>query len=216
MLSTSSPQNDFHLLESLLLEEGTYFLLEEHLARLRASATYFHFPYEEEQIREKLKNQAERQATGQRKVRLLLSYPQGLSVESEKIIAMADGVQLVRVARNAIDERDIFHYHKTTNRKIYDRHLEEGGDTYFDTLLWNSKGEITECTIGNVVFEKDGVKYTPPLSSGVLAGTFRGYLLKKGIIKEKKILLDDLSTYEKSWFINSVRRWLPIKVNEIL
>ena len=41
---------EFQLFESMLLEDGEYFLLAEHLERLRNSAEYFGFDFPEEQI----------------------------------------------------------------------------------------------------------------------------------------------------------------------
>jgi para-aminobenzoate synthetase / 4-amino-4-deoxychorismate lyase len=54
-----------------------------------------------------------------------------------------------------------------------------------DVLLVNERGEVTESTIANLVVDLDGVLVTPPLSSGLLAGVYRQYLLDSGIIRER-------------------------------
>ena len=48
----------------------------------------------------------------------------------------------------------------------------------FDVLLWNEDGELTEFTNGNIVLEIDGTLWTPPIDSGLLAGTYRERLIK--------------------------------------
>jgi len=67
---------------------------------------------------------------------------------------------------------------------------------YDDVILCNHNDEVTESTIANIVVELDGVKYTPPRSSGLLAGTFRAELLRTGEIKERVIYRDELAGAE--------------------
>ena len=88
-----------------------------------------------------------------------------------------------RMRRSSRD--DVFLYHKTTNRAIYDRARKGGAD---DVCLWNEDGEITESTIANIVIELDGRRVTPPVDCGLLAGTFRGELLERGDLSEQVVL----------------------------
>ena len=71
----------------------------------------------------------------------------------------------------------------------------------------NEEGEITESTIANVVMRDAEGYWTPPVECGLLAGTFRGHLLERGAIREKRIPLDDLRQAKEVWLINSVRGW---------
>jgi para-aminobenzoate synthetase/4-amino-4-deoxychorismate lyase len=79
-----------------------------------------------------------------------------------------------------------------------------------DTILWNERGEITESTRANVVVRCDNTWYTPPVSSGLLAGTYREQLLEEGAIHEAVITKDDLESAQEIRLINSVRKWIPI------
>ena len=81
-----------------------------------------------------------------------------------------------------------------------------------DVLLWNDRGEVTECTIGNVVVEIDGVRYTPPVESGLLAGTFRAELLDQGLIRERVLTKSDVASAPRLWLINSVRGWVEARL----
>lgn len=73
-------------------------------------------------------------------------------------------------------------------------------------LLWNERGEVTETTIANIVAEIDGIRLTPPVSSGLLPGVFRSHLLANGEIVEAVLRRDDLNRATKLWTINSVRK----------
>jgi para-aminobenzoate synthetase/4-amino-4-deoxychorismate lyase len=81
-----------------------------------------------------------------------------------------------------------------------------------DVLLWNTRGEVTESTIGNVVAEIDGVRYTPPVSCGLLAGTFRAEQLEAGTIQERVLTKADVAAASRLWLINSVREWIEAEL----
>jgi para-aminobenzoate synthetase/4-amino-4-deoxychorismate lyase len=70
---------------------------------------------------------------------------------------------------------------------------------------------VTESSIANVVVEMDGERWTPPSSSGLLAGTFREELLARGEIRERVIFKEELKRAERLFLINSVRRWMLVK-----
>ena len=109
----------------------------------------------------------------------------------------------VALAQTPMNSSDIFLYHKTTNRGIYTAHPIPQG--CFDVLLYNERGEITEFTFGNVVYEIDGKLYTPPISSGLLAGTYRAEMLATGQVEERVLMKDELTHINALYFINSVR-----------
>ena len=82
-----------------------------------------------------------------------------------------------------------------------------------DVLLYNENNELTEFTIGNLVVEINGELFTPPLSCGLLAGTFRAHLLETQQIKERVIRKDELPGCTKIFLINSVRKWVEVEIN---
>ncbi|WP_028776544.1 aminodeoxychorismate synthase component I [Shimazuella kribbensis] len=196
------------LLESIRLENGTYTLLEEHIARMRESASYFGFPFSEQAIRQQLKDLAKQYPGDIYKVRLLLSSLGRLEVMVESLKEIVQPVN-VTLATDFVSSDDIFLYHKTTERQIYEERRVDG---FFDTLLWNERGELTEFTIGNVVVEIDGKLVTPPQESGLLAGTMRKELLEKGEIEERIIYKMELSNATSIWLINSVRGWVKVEL----
>ncbi len=76
-----------------------------------------------------------------------------------------------------------------------------------DVVLFNQNGEITETTIANIVIRKDQDLFTPPVSSGLLPGTFRAYLLEQGKIKERVITCGELQKADEIFLVNSLRKW---------
>ncbi|MDD2245742.1 MAG: aminotransferase class IV [Proteiniphilum sp.] len=72
-----------------------------------------------------------------------------------------------------------------------------------DDIIITKNGNITDSSFSNLVFESsDGALFTP--ETYLLGGTKRKFLLKNGIIREKKITIDDLSLYQKVYLINAL------------
>ncbi|WP_213423432.1 aminodeoxychorismate synthase component I [Bhargavaea massiliensis] len=199
---------EFSLLESLLLEDGCYFLKKAHLDRMSRSARYFGFPFDRESVSEKLEQMADKQPEGHYKIRCLLGRDGLLSVEAQEIAATPN-LPEVTLADRPVDREDPFLYHKTTHRAVYEEHAVPGS---FDVLLWNQDGKLTEFINGNLVLEIGGRRWTPPVTAGLLAGTYREALLEQGIIRERELDLSDLESSTRMWMINSVRKWVEVRL----
>jgi len=115
------------------------------------------------------------------------------------------------VSDKPVDVNTLFVYHKTTNRTIYDE-IKKRFPRYDEVILWNQKNEVTEGIYSNVVIKIKDELFTPPVKCGLLAGTFRQYLLDKGEIKEKNIKLEELATADEIYMINSIRKWRRVFV----
>jgi len=188
-----SQPEEFQLFESILLKDGKYFLLEEHLERLKGSAEYFGFVT---RIDADLDRIAADHQHGSFKVRLTL-WKDGRIETQIMPIKATDEVKRVRLATEPVDSSDRFLFHKTTRRR--------SGD---DVIYWNERGEVTESSIANVVVSIEGELFTPPIESGLLAGVFRKQLLAEGKIKERAISVKELQSTRDFFLINSVRKWM--------
>ncbi len=135
-----------------------------------------------------------------------------IQIEGSLIEAKIDFIQC-SLAKSPVDRKDPFLYHKTTHRKVYEKHQIEANPESFSVLLWNEQEELTEFTLGNLVVEKDGNFYTPPIQCGLLAGTFRQHLLDRGKIEERILYKNELSHFDRIWFVNGVRGWVEVKMN---
>ncbi|MCS7300805.1 MAG: aminodeoxychorismate synthase component I [Fimbriimonadales bacterium] len=201
------PRPEFELLETLRWRAGKgYFLLEKHLQRLQRSADYFGFQCDLDAIRALLQR-APTDATTPRKgdyrVRLRLRRD-GESVVECAPLEPKPPIWRVALAPEPVDPRNVFLYHKTTHRAVYEQARAACPDCD-DVILWNPRGEITESTVANVVVRLDGKLYTPPVACGLLGGVYREYLLERGWLTERVITLPMLQQAEAVYLINSVR-----------
>jgi len=209
ILSHPSPP-PFELLETMRWgpDEG-FLLLDRHLSRMASSAGYFDFAYDEPRIRAAL-NEAVRGAAARRRLRLLLARDGRVTVEQAD---WKPGPAPVRVAlaRTAVDSQTVWLFHKTTNRAVYDDRRRDDVD---ETILWNERGEVTEATTANLVAAIGGRQFTPPVTSGLLAGTYRADLLERGAIAEAPLSLADVRAADRLWLINSVQEWREVTLVE--
>lgn len=206
---------DFHLLETLLLEDGAYFLFEQHLLRLERSAKYFDIPFDREAVLHVLSDLAVKKSSSSERVRLLLDSEGTCRAESSTLEIQSVGSNQVCLSDFPVLKEDRFLYHKTTRREVYEKHRTSQPIGY-DVLLWNESGEITEFTTGNVVVEIDGKLLTPPLRCGLLPGTFRQELLDRKEVAEAIISKEDLSRASEVWFVNSVRKWVKVNLTNAI
>ena len=82
----------------------------------------------------------------------------------------------------------------------------------FDTVLWNARGELTECTRGNIAVKMDGKWLTPPVSCGLLAGIGRAQALQAGRVEEAVVVLGDVPRIQAWAFLNSLRGWVDAEL----
>lgn len=199
----------FALLETLKWSAGEGFaLLDHHLRRLKRTASYFCFPYDEAAVREAL-DQAVEDAAGPMRLRLTVSAQGACAVHCTPLREMSEDGRAWRyaIAPAPIDVHSPFTYHKTTNRAFYDDareavQAETGAD---EVLFLNDRGELTEGSITNLFIERDGVLLTPPVSCGLLAGTLRESLLESGRAREAVLKPQDLIDADAVYLGNSVR-----------
>jgi len=206
----------FQLVETLAWTPGGGLLLiERHLRRIGDSAEYFGFVCDADAIRLRLAEAARGLRRPQR-VRLLQDESGGIEVTVAPLplraVSLSDApprrarTVRVAVAHEPVGRRDLFLYHKTTRRQVYERAL-AGSPGFDDVILVNEEGEVTETTIANVVVRDEDGYWTPPVASGLLPGTFRAELLERGAIHERRITLEELREAKEVWLINSVRGW---------
>lgn len=204
------PQAEFELLESLLLRNGCYPLLEWHLERLARSAGHFGFVYDGAAVRRALAELARRHPRGRLKARLLLPRDGALRFEAAPLSGGRSRVRL-GFAPRPVDESDELLAHKTTRRDLFEAALASRPDCD-DVLLVNRRGEVTESTRASLVLLLDGELATPPLRCGLLPGVFRERLLARGIARERTLTPDDVRRATRAWLVNSVRWWMACEL----
>ncbi len=203
---------EFRLFESILLEQGQYFLLERHMERLKRSSDYFGFALDQSSLRHSLNDFAQGRCTEKWKVKVELEKNGQFVIDTTAVEAETQ-VKRVALASRPVDSSNRLLFHKTTAREFYSTELQKQADCD-DIIFWNERGEITESSIANVVVRIDDKLYTPSIESGLLAGTFRDELLSNGEIEERLISLEDFQTAQEVFLINSVRKWMRAEQTE--
>lgn len=214
----SSLPVDFALFETMQASRTTgYPYLQQHLARLAASAAFFGFRCELEQIRAKLLAACSAWPNDQSyRVKLTLQQSGAISVESAPLMPLTMPVNLL-LAEAVMRSDDLFLRHKTTKRAHYDagwQAAEEQGA--FDTLFFNQRGELTEGGRSSVFIKLDGQWLTPPLTAGILPGVMRSVLLENPQFKarEQTLQRSDLLQAEEIIVCNALRGLLPAQLKQ--
>ena len=222
----------FSLLETMLwTPEAGFFLRAKHITRLLDSADYFDFsigpwqsqssvdslrdissPGSSKEILDSYLDHISTSFNSPRVVRLLLDKIGKLSSEVKAFEALvAKPLWKAYLAKKPVNSNDIFLFHKTTKREVY-KAARKDFPQYDDVLLYNERDELTEFTIGNLVVEMDNNLYTPPISCGLLPGTFREYLLETVKMEERIIPVGELKNCTKIFLVNSVRKWIQVRL----
>lgn len=209
--SSTGAQEPFELLETLALHEGTLRHAAQHLARMAAAAAHFGYPWRAAQIEQCLQTLVQRHPQGLWRVRLLLDAAGQPSALAYPLAPTAQPVRLQLAAQPLVEALSPTHgafvRYKTTRRAHYEAHTPTQPDV-FDTVLWNTADEITECTRGNVAVRIAGRWLTPAADCGLLPGIARALALQSGQLQEAVLRRQDLPRVEAWAFLNSLRGWL--------
>ncbi|MCM1265621.1 MAG: aminodeoxychorismate synthase component I [Candidatus Gastranaerophilales bacterium] len=191
----------FNLIETMKAENGKIIFLKEHIDRLKHSAKILGFEFDDNLYTLKSKKDGI--------VRILLSKNGKTDIEYKKL--EDNKTTKIRFANKVVNSDNVFLYHKTDYRKWYDSSIEaiRNGEIY-DEIYINEKCEITEGARSNIVIQKNGNLYTPPLDSGILNGIYRQSILNK--LEEKVLYKEDILNADKIFCINSVRGMVEVEL----
>ncbi|MCV2218999.1 chorismate-binding protein [Thauera sp. Sel9] len=202
----------FDLLETLGLHDGELRHRSEHVARMRAAAAHFGYPWDESRIDACLDELVRTRGQDAWRVRLLLNAQGALRTEAAALAPTPEPVLLALAAHPFLQAHSEFSRHKTTRRAHYAAFAPAAGSGVFDTVLYNEAGEITESTFGNLAMLIDGRWVTPPLACGLLPGVGRAVALRDGRVVEAVVCVQDLPRIQGWAFINSLRGWLEARL----
>jgi para-aminobenzoate synthetase/4-amino-4-deoxychorismate lyase len=204
----TSMHDSFSLFETMHTTKADgYRYCDLHLRRLRASAIYFGFSYDEKSLRKSLQSHcADLIHKGAYKTRLTLSANGNCRLQCSALEVIKSPVKLL-LSKNYVESEQLFLRHKTTFRKRYDQAWQEAQNLgAFDMLFFNQKGELTEGARSNVFLKLKGRWYTPKLSSGLLPGVMRRVILSdpKWGARECILKIEDLLKAEKIIVCNAL------------
>jgi para-aminobenzoate synthetase/4-amino-4-deoxychorismate lyase len=128
-------------------------------------------------------------------------------VETEQVpFVRSPGPVTIGLATHAMDFRHHNPFHKTTRREAYELAASTRPDCD-QVLLWTQEGHVTETNVASVALWRGGRWVTPPLSDGLLPGTFRDHLLDQASIFEERVRVDELSESSRIAVFNSLAGW---------
>jgi branched-chain amino acid aminotransferase len=213
------------------------FLLDRHLARLRASAERIALetPLDDTAFTERILGTMQAvDAPGERSIRLLLTRGAGeLSYDLANcpaptvvVIVRAHretppdvaerGIGIVQssIMRNhpaALDPR-IKSNNLLNNALAMQEALQAGAS---EALMCNYRGELAECAQSNVFLVRGGAALTPPVDAGILEGVTRNFVFEVGAsagipVREETLRPADLDTADELFVTSTTREVLAV------
>ncbi|MET0638707.1 MAG: aminodeoxychorismate synthase component I [Hyphomicrobium sp.] len=205
----TDPVRRFELIETMLYVPGDGLWLKGyHLMRLAASAAYFGFAYDASKVRDAIDAAIATAPDERLRVRLLLDEDGGVSATvTPQAETPGDAVMRYVISDARVSSADLFLYHKTTRRELYDREWKHYADTLGadEVIYLNENGELAEGSRTSIFIERDGRLLTPRLAAGLLPGTLRAALIDDGRAVEARLTVDDINTAKATYLGNSVR-----------
>ena len=198
--------SDFELFETMKWDADSGVFLEEyHFNRLKDSASYFDFKFCDAHGKEMIDKTIRNISNNFCVIRLFVNAKGVIRIETSELPAFTINQKYtVSLAKNPVQSENIFLYHKTTQREVYDN--AEGENLHSDdVILWNEEGNLTESTIANIILNIEGSWVTPSTNCGLLRGVYRESMLENGLIKERKIHKSEIADLSEITLINSVR-----------
>jgi para-aminobenzoate synthetase / 4-amino-4-deoxychorismate lyase len=227
------PVPEFVLIETLLREpEKGYWLLEAHLERLQKSAQYFSFSFSRDEIITSLNSLENKNELNDHCVRVRLTLAKDGTVKitsqpcdaplwrslPDKPPVTHDALPCISLSRKEVDSSSPWFFHKTSKRDLFQEEFARAGQlSLFDVVFLNNRQELTEGCISNLIVFLDGNYVTPPVSSGLLAGTMRRKLLSENPVnlQEKVLTCEDFHRATALFCCNSVRGVVQVRLTEV-
>ena len=223
--------------ETLRTYDRQPFLLDRHLARLRASAERIALepPLDDTAFAARIRATMRAvDAPGERSIRLLLTRGAGeLSYDLANcppptvviivrphaetpadVLARGVGIVQSSVMRNhpqALNPR-IKSNNLLNNALAMQEALRAGAA---EALMCNHRGELAECAQSNFFLVRGGAALTPPVEAGILEGVTRNFVFEVGAsagipVREETLRPADLATADELFVTSTTREVLPV------
>ena len=200
-------QARFQLITTGKISQKQLLFEDQHLERLTKASRYFAFPFDPEELRQKIEEECQACDSHQDyRLRISLSKSGEMEVSRQILSPLSPSFYKAKLFLQEADLNQSFTYFKTTHRP----HLSLGER---EIIYHNAAGELLETSIGNLVLKINGKLYTPPIRLGILPGIYRQHLLETGQVKEKIMTLADLNQAEAVYGCNAVRGLYELEVN---
>ncbi len=213
---------------TLRIYKGIPFAFERHWDRLQRDAHLLHIeiPIERAELRRRVLQLVDRNACPEASMRLCIVRSQGGVFEGpgsgnqSDIVAFTIDVPRrqetvsLSVQENGRHAESPFAGTKTLSWSHNLTFVEIAKQKGFsEVILLNERGEVAECTSANIFAVRNGVTYTPPLSSGPLPGITRLAMLEElsERIEERVLHRSDLVDADEVFITSTVRELMPVE-----
>ena len=201
-------QARFKLITTGKISQKRLLFEDQHLKRLTKASRYFSFPFDPEELRQKIEEECQACDSHQDyRLRITISKSGEMELSRQILTPLSPSFCKAKLCLQEADLNQSFTYFKTTHRP----HLSLGEQ---EKIYHNKSGELLETSIGNLVLKINGKLYTPPIRLGILSGIYRQHLLGKGQIEEKILTLADLNQAEAVYGCNAVRGLYELLLKE--
>ena len=199
-------QARFQLITTGRISQKSLLFEDQHLERLTKASRYFSFPFDPEELRQKIEEECQACDSHQDyRLRIILSKSGEMELSRQILTPLSPSFCKAKLCLQEADLNQSFTYFKTTHRPHLNLDKQE-------IIYHNAAGELLETSIGNLVLKIAGKLYTPPTSLGILPGIYRHHLLETGQVEEKVLTVPDLNQAEAVYGCNAVRGLYELEV----
>ena len=201
-------QARFKLITTGKISQKSLLFEDQHLERLTKASRYFAYPFDPEELRQKIEEECQSCEVNQDyRLRISLNKSGEIELSRQILTPLSLSFCKAKLCLQKADLQQAFTYFKTTHRP----HLSLGEQ---EIIYHNAAGELLETSIGNLVLKIAGKLYTPPTNLGILPGIYRQHLLERGQVEEKVLTLKDLAQAEDIYGCNAVRGMYELLLKE--
>ena len=194
----------FELLTTGRIHQGKLTFLEQHLTRLREASRYFAYLYDELKLLKELQEELARLDSNlDYRCRIALQKNGTAQLEITELTDLPDSYLQAQLRKQTAPLDRPFTHFKTSQRD----HLSQSDH---EQIYYLEDGTLLETTIGNLILEIDGKRYTPPAHLPILDGIYRRHLLETGQVEEKLLTLKDLEVSDQVYACNALRGLYPL------
>ena len=201
-------QARFQLITTGKISQKQLLFEEQHIERLRKASRYFAYPFDAEDLKQKIAAECQAcDASQDYRLRISLDKSGEIELSLQVLAPLSPTFCQAKLCLQEMDLNQVFTYFKTTHRP----HLTVGNQ---EIIYHTAAGELLETSIGNLVLKISGKLYTPPIRLGILPGIYRQLLLETGQVEERVLTLKDLARAEAIYGCNAVRGLYELSVRE--
>jgi len=214
----------YGLFETLLVYNGRPILWEDHIVRMMKSAEEFNIgvTFDQDNLLQGAHNLIQANSIEHGSIRITISGSGSMFMTCKKGKPYDDRLYNEGVSLTIIKEKRVYSKawlinHKTTSyleKLLIKRQQVAAG--FFDAVLLNEMGNVTESCVSNVFCVKDATIYTPPVGAGILPGVVRGLVCKllqnaHFKIEEMDFTPEFLKSSQEVFLTNSLMGIMPVK-----